>query len=275
LLDIYILHFWKDRYILPLPIKGEPPPHHAEKIIAFPIVVLLRDSFVIVLTVFSSVVIRLNLRFAEKEEVRQEEQRARTQMELIHLRSQLNPHFLLNTLNNIYALIAFDKDMAQQAVYDLGKLLRYVLYENNDTFVPLTQEIEFLKNYIRLMRIRLSDNVKVNVVFDVAEDSTTQIAPLLFISLIENAFKHGISGEENDVISITIREVQGEKVICDIRNSYHPKNEQDQSGSGIGLQQVRKRMDLLYPKAYSWKIYVSEENLYCSTLIIFLNYDAN
>ena len=155
------------------------------------------------------------------------------------------------------------------------KLLRYVLYENNDTFVPLPQEIEFLKNYIRLMRIRLSDNVKVNVVFDVAEDSTTQIAPLLFISLIENAFKHGISGEENDVISITIREVQGEKVICDIRNSYHPKNEQDQSGSGIGLQQVRKRMDLLYPKAYSWKIYVSEENLYCSTLIIFLNYDAN
>ena len=110
-----------------------------------------------------------------------------------NLRNQLNPHFLLNTLNNIYALIAFDSDKAQQAVQELSKLLRYVLYDNQQTYVPLCKEVDFIRNYIELMRIRLSANVQMITKFDIQPDSQTLIAPLIFISLIENAFKHGIS----------------------------------------------------------------------------------
>lgn len=138
------------------------------------------------------------------------------------MRNQLNPHFLLNTLNNIYALIAFDSDKAQQAVQELSKLLRYVLYDNQQNYVPLCKEVDFIRNYIELMRIRLSGNVEVITQFDIQPDSRTEIAPLIFISLIENAFKHGISPTELSFIHILISENK-EEIRCEIRNSYHPK----------------------------------------------------
>ena len=93
---------------------------------------------------------------------------------------QINPHFLLNTLNNIYALIAFDTDKAQQAVQELSKLLRYVLYDNQQTYVPLGKETDFIRNYIELMRIRLSSNVQMTTQIDILPDSRTLIAPLIF-----------------------------------------------------------------------------------------------
>ena len=124
---------------------------------------------------------------------RREAEKSRTEAELKNLRNQLNPHFLLNTLNNIYALIAFDADKAQTAVQELSRLLRHVLYDNQQNFVTLDKEMDFIRNYIELMRIRLSANVRVETKIDVRPDSRTEIAPLIFISLIENAFKHGIS----------------------------------------------------------------------------------
>ncbi len=124
--------------------------------------------------------------------------------------------FLLNTLNNIYALIAFDSDKAQQAVQELSKLLRYVLYDNQQTYVPLCKEVDFIRNYIELMRIRLSSNVKMTTQFDILPDSRTLIAPFIFISLIENAFKHGISPTETSFISIRISE-SNKEVICEIQ----------------------------------------------------------
>ena len=165
---------------------------------------------------------------------------------LKNLRNQLNPHFLLNTLNNMYALIAFDSDKAQQAVQELSKLLRYVLYDNQQTYVPLCKEVDFIRNYIELMRIRLSSNVKMTTQFDIQPDSQTLIAPLIFISLIENAFKHGISPTETSFISIRISD-SNKEVICEIRNSNHPKTMEDKSGSGVGLEQVSRRLEILYP----------------------------
>lgn len=181
---------------------------------------------------------------------------------------QLNPHFLLNTLNNIYALIAFDTDKAQQAVQDLSQLLRHVLYENRGTFVPLCKEIDFIHNYIELMRIRLVKGVSLVINIEVAKDSQTPIAPLIFISLIENAFKHGISPTEPSFISITISEREGQ-VVCEIANSNHPKNRSDKSGSGIGLEQVKKRLELLYPGRYEWRKGVNADgSVYTSLLAI-------
>ena len=174
------------------------------------------------------------------------------------LQNQLNPHFLLNTLNNIYALIAFDTDKAQQAVQELSKLLRYVLYDNQQTYVPLGKETDFIRNYIELMRIRLSANVQMTTQIDIQPDSQTLIAPLIFISLIENAFKHGISPTERSFIHIHLAENDTE-VICEISNSNHPKNITDKSGSGIGLEQVSRRLEILYPGQYTWQKGISED----------------
>ena len=184
------------------------------------------------------------------------------------LTAGLNPHFLLNTLNNIYALIAFDADKAQTAVQELSRLLRHVLYDNQQNFVTLDKEMDFIRNYIELMRIRLSANVRVETKIDVRPDSRTEIAPLIFISLIENAFKHGISPTEPSFIRIHFSESPGE-IHCEITNSYHPKSVADKSGSGIGLEQVRKRLELTYPGHYDWQQGVSEDmKEYKSILII-------
>ena len=221
-----------------------------------------------VFTIGLSAAIRMSARWTQNEAARKEAERNRAEAELKNLRNQLNPHFLLNTLNNIYALIAFDSDKAQQAVQELSKLLRYVLYDNQQTYVPLCKEVDFIRNYIELMRIRLSANVQMITKFDIQPDSQTLIAPLIFISLIENAFKHGISPTESSFISIHILE-NDKEVICEIRNSNHPKTVEDKSGSGVGLEQVSRRLEILYPGAYTWLKGVSkDEKVYESRLSI-------
>ena len=217
---------------------------------------ILRDVSTMILTAGLSAAIKLSRRWAQMDADRREAEKSRTEAELKNLRNQLNPHFLLNTLNNIYALIAFDADKAQTAVQELSRLLRHVLYDNQQNFVTLDKEMDFIRNYIELMRIRLSANVRVETKIDVRPDSRTEIAPLIFISLIENAFKHGISPTEPSLH-------------CEITNSYHPKSVADKSGSGIGLEQVRKRLELTYPGHYAWQQGVSEAmKEYKSILII-------
>ena len=174
---------------------------------------------------------------------------ARSEAELQNLKSQLNPHFLFNTLNNIYSLIAIDPDRAQFAVHDLSRLLRHVLYEDNQKFVSLDHELNFMKSYIELMSLRLSGNVELKV--DLPDDGKgVLVAPLLFITLIENAFKHGVSPTEPSFIHIRFSWLENSGICCYIENSYFPKKEIDRSGSGIGLENLKKRLDLLYPGKY-------------------------
>ena len=229
---------------------------------------IMRDFFSMILTVGLSAAIRLSGRWIQIEAARREAEKSRTEAELKNLRNQLNPHFLLNTLNNIYALIAFDADKAQTAVQELSRLLRHVLYDNQQNFVALGKEMDFIKNYIALMRIRLPENVNVETRCDIRSDSPTEIAPLIFISLIENAFKHGISPIKSSYIHICLSD-NAHEVRCEIINSYHPKNKTDKSGSGIGLEQVHKRLELIYPKRYEWRYGVSEDGQeYKSVLVI-------
>lgn len=233
------------------------------------IIFLLRDVTSLVFGIGLSIAVRLSIRWREAEDARKEAERSRTEAELRNLRNQLNPHFLLNTLNNIYALIAFDSEKAQTAVLDLSKLLRYVLYENTSETVPLNKEVAFLKNYIALMQMRLGANVELKTRFDTAENSDTPIAPLVFISLIENAFKHGVAATEKSFIHIEMSETP-EKVVCHIENSLHPKSVHDKSGSGIGLKQVKKRLELQYAGQYTWhRITNRETNTYTSTIEIY------
>lgn len=218
---------------------------------------LLRDFFSMVLTIVMAVAVKVMKRLNEAEVARRNAEKSLTEAELKNLRNQINPHFLLNTLNNIYALIAFDTDKAQMAVQELSRLLRHVLYDNQQTYVSLGKEMDFIQNYIALMRMRIASNVDIETKINIHPDSQTPIAPLIFISLIENAFKHGVSPTGRSHITISFVE-QADTVVCETRNSFHPKGVSDKSGSGIGLEQVHKRLELLYPGKYSWQYGVNE-----------------
>lgn len=201
--------------------------------------------------------------------IRRELEKERAEAELQNLKSQLNPHFLFNTLNNIYSLIAFSPERAQEAVHDLSRLLRYVLYESSQPLVHLEKDLDFLRNYVELMRIRLPGHVRLEIGIAVASPGVL-VAPLLFISLVENAFKHGVSSSEPSFIHIDIRQ-EGERVECSILNSYFPKSQtQDKSGSGIGLQNLERRLALLYPERYSFRCGREGDN-YRSCLSININ----
>jgi len=237
-----VLHFWQEASI-------PPPMHLKEKLhqneLPFGISFLLRDISTLLVIAGLSVAVKMTAKWYKTEAERQEEQKERTKAELTNLRQQINPHFLFNTLNNIYAQIAISPENAQNSMLELSKLLRYVLYENSGDFVPLKRELDFIHNYVELMRIRLSSDVDLKTEINVAAKDQL-VAPLLFIALIENAFKHGISPSSPSFIHIDIHE-NDKQLICIIQNSYFPKNETDQSGSGIGLENLHRRLEILYP----------------------------
>jgi len=179
-----------------------------------------------------------------------EEQQKRTEAELEWLKNQLNPHFLFNTLNNISSLVQIDADKAQDAIAQLSDLLRYAMYESRHETVPIQGEVEFMRNYISLMELRCNDKTEVTTTFDVKQNM--EIAPLLFISLIENAFKHGVSSSRPSKIDIRLLQNDGELVFnCD--NTNYPKDDADRSGSGIGLENTRRRLELMYKGRYNWE----------------------
>lgn len=257
------VHYIQELYVA-LEQSARPENHPPQPRWTF----LIRDIIGLSFIAGISAIIRISRRWAKLEGARREAEKQRTEAELKNLRNQLNPHFLLNTLNNIYALIAFDSGKAQQAVQELSKLLRHMLYDNQQMYVSLGKEAEFIYNYIELMRIRLSSNVELETHLDIDKDSRTPIAPLIFISLIENAFKHGISPTEPSRISISLSEYNN-RVSCEIVNSNYPKSDQDKSGSGIGLTQVNKRLELLYKGKYTWDTHFSENRKeYYSRLVI-------
>lgn len=233
-------------------------------------VFIIRDICSLAFIVGVSIAVRYSIRWREADMARREAEKSRAEAELKNLQNQLNPHFLLNTLNNIYALIAIDTEKAQEAIHELSKLLRYVLYDNHTEYVPLSKEVNFIRNYIELMRIRLGNHVTVETSFDIKPDSRTPIAPLIFISLIENAFKHGVSPTQQSFIRIHIAE-DDKQITATISNSNHPKHASDKSGSGIGLEQVNRRLALAYPNRHRWTTSLSEDGtIYTSVITIIL-----
>lgn len=251
--------------LFPLHIQRPPFEHTVTKEIFF----YIREFINYCYAAGLAGILRMSQQWHKAELGRQEAELKRTEAELQNLKNQINPHFLLNTLNNIYALIAFNQEKAQQAVQDLSKLLRHVLYENDQHYTSLNHEIEFLKNYISLMRIRLSDQVEVRLNIDLPEENHLKIAPLIFISLIENAFKHGISPTEPSFIHIDLKGDESGTIQFKIANSNFPKKQNDVSGSGIGLEQVQKRLELMYPQKYEWIRNISPDHkIYTSMLTL-------
>ena len=247
---------------------GGHGPHHYEPRLFDILLFILRDIANLAIAAAIATALVLAMRWQKTESARKDAEAARTQAELSNLRSQVNPHFLLNTLNNIYALTAFDAAKAQEAIQELSRMLRHILYDNQQSTVPLQDEIEFLENYVKLMRLRLPDTVEVNCQFSVYHPQLP-VAPMIFISLVENAFKHGISPTEPSFIHISMVESDTHSITFSIENSNHPKTASDHSGHGIGLQQVQRRLDLSYPHRYTWQRGVSTDgNTYHSDITL-------
>lgn len=266
-----VVHFWQEA-TMPPPAHifhmPRPPKMHHE-LIPMGVSFLIRDLITLFIIAGLSIAVRMTGKWYTSEVERQEEEKKRTEAELSNLRQQINPHFLFNTLNNIYALIAISPEKAQDATLELSKLLRYVLYENSDNFVSLDRELNFVHNYVELMRIRLQAEVDLKMYVNVSVEHKT-IAPLLFIPLIENAFKHGTSPDKQSFIHISIQDINNKEIRCMIKNSYFPKSESDQSGSGIGLENLRRRLEILYADRYILRT-EKEGKTFVAELIVPLN----
>jgi two-component system LytT family sensor kinase len=183
----------------------------------------------------------------QNERERKELEEEMLNSELALLKNQISPHFFFNTLNNIYSLIGINTDDAKESVLNLSKLMRYLLYESEHGNTMLSREIDFMKNYIDLMKLRLSNKITLNVALP--EDyKDIEIPPLLFIPFIENAFKHGTSFQGSSIITISM-EVKGGSIVFKTQNSINKSNETGPvADSGIGLDNIRKRLNLLFPK---------------------------
>ena len=199
----------------------------------------------------------LSIRYMMRQQERKQKE---VEAELAWLKNQINPHFLFNTLNNISSLAQIDADETQEAIMQLSDLLRYAMYETNKPKVRLDGEVEFMRNYIDLMKLRCNEMTEVNAQFTI-HDAQLEVAPLLFISLIENAFKHGMNSNAPAMIDIRL-EQQDDTLVFNCDNTNNPKHTKDRSGSGIGLENTRRRLDLLYPGRYTWEQTITPENIY-------------
>ena len=204
-----------------------------------------------------AIAIAMSIRYVMRQQERKQKE---VEAELAWLKNQINPHFLFNTLNNISSLAQIDGDETQEAIMQLSDLLRYAMYETNNPKVPISGEIEFMRNYIELMKLRCNEMTEVNAQF-IMHNAQLEVAPLLFISLIENAFKHGMNSNAPATINICLTQ-EDEHLVFNCDNTNNPKPTKDRSGSGIGLNNTRRRLDLLYSGRYTWEQEITPENIY-------------
>jgi hypothetical protein len=184
-------------------------------------------------------------------------QKDNLQLELNALKSQVNPHFLFNTLNNIYSLALQKSEHTSEMILKLSNMMRYLLYECNAPLVPLQKEINFINNYIELERIRHDKNVRINFSLEGNPDGS-EIAPLLLIPFIENSFKHGVNAQVGKGWVDIHLSTADKKLSLSVVNSS-PENNKGDGEKGIGLKNVRKRLELLYPEKYKLDLQASEE----------------
>lgn len=259
-----------------MPFENRPnrPPHfgapeHIFNPGFFKLQFVIREVTMFILSVAIAVSIRMTYYNQETRRREIEISAERRKIELMGLKAQLNPHFLFNTLNNIYSLISISPERAQKAVHDLSTMLRYMIYETSSATVPLKREMSFIIDYIELMKLRLSKSFNLTVDINTNFVDDHQIAPLLFLTFIENAFKHSIKAGANAFISIHIY-MKDDEVICEVANSFSDTSNEDKDDKGIGLQNVRQQLNMIYPDRHSLSI-DSDNNVYKVTLKILLN----
>ncbi len=232
-------HFMHEIKLHPMPQNFPPGPRH---LLPLP---LLLDFIFSLLIIGANLVIALLFQRVEDKFERESLLKANAENQLSYLKAQINPHFYMNMLNNIHGMIEIDPIKAQDMVIDMSQLMRYMLYESSQPRISLSSEIEFLKNYLRLMRQRYPAD-KVAITCDFPDEHHTAgvlIQPLIFLVFIENAFKHGITYREESYVSVSLRVANG-MVEFNCLNSNHPTPPSHQPG--IGLRNVTERLLLIY-----------------------------
>ena len=172
------------------------------------------------------------------------------EQQLEYLRYQISPHFFMNTLNNIHALVDIDPEKAKDTILELSKMMRFVLYEGNKNGVPLTREFDFISHYVTLMKLRYTDKVKITL--DLPTEAPDRlIPPLMLITFIENAFKHGISYQHDSFINVRVS-IDQERLYFECKNSKAEKPNEEKGG--VGLANVKQRLHLLYDNNFTLNI---------------------
>ncbi len=234
---------------------------------------VIRDGIMMILSAALAFALRLS---EARERLRRRDlelNAEKRQIELKNLKAQLNPHFLFNSINNIYALIGFAPERAQSALHELSSMLRFMIYESGSSYVSLQKEMQFISDYTALMKLRLNSNI--NVECNVMEFPPTdvQVTPLLFLTLVENAFKHVAPlPDGKGFIKINIG-IDGPNLVGSVTNSFNDSKKDDMadtSESGIGLENVRRQLRLLYPDAHTFVIDRADDT-FSATISISLN----
>ncbi|MDE6378834.1 MAG: histidine kinase [Muribaculaceae bacterium] len=229
---------------------------------------IIRDGVMMILSIALAYAMRAS---KAREEMRSrvlELEAERRNTELMNLKAQLNPHFLFNSLNNIYALIAIDPEKAQQSLHELSSMLRFMIYDSEAATVPLPKEMQFISDFTRLMSLRLNPSIELTCKLPDIHDSSLHIAPLLILTLVENAFKHVAVVDNKGFINISI--IADEKCLhCNVSNSSRKEQHEnlEKGASGVGLRNIEKQLELLYPKEYRLQT-DDQEGIYSSELII-------
>ena len=211
-----------------------------------------------------NIAVKLFFKSFRDEEMLKELEHQRLQSELQYLKYQINPHFFMNTLNNIHALVDIDTGKAKSTIVELSKLMRYVLYEASNKTILLLREVQFLENYVTLMSLRYPEKVSIEKNFPL-EVPEVQIPPLLFISFVENAFKHGVSYRKESFVHVVMQLEEGNRLAFRCTNSTGTSS--DEQHHGIGLENIRKRLRLLFGNDYTLSI-TEEDDKFDVLLII-------
>jgi sensor histidine kinase YesM len=222
-----------------------------------------------IIAVFSvSTGIEMTSEWLKQDKKQQDIINEKLEAELALLKFQINPHFLFNTLNNIYALAETKSDRTQSAILLLSDLLRYAIYESNVYKIHLSREIEQIKNYIELQNLRISSKKSIQIIFEIeGAIENQQIAPMLLLPFIENAFKHGISYISNAQITIKLEIKHNQLIFRVLNHKIKNTDQQKDDYKGLGLKNVKRRLDLIYPENYSLAIQ-DHDDLYETTLEI-------
>lgn len=206
----------------------------------------------------------------DQDKARQEEQQERLKSELAFLRSQISPHFIFNILNSIVYLIRSRSKQAEAVTLKLSELMRYMLYQSNGSNIPLQQELEYLTNYIELQRIRFEEDVDIQLQIEGAPGGQI-IEPMLMIPFVENAFKHGVGMILNPIIDITAK-IDEKALVFSVKNKIAPEMPEDKDfSSGIGLRNVKRRLELLYPDAHELEIKKEDDWFLVKLQLLFLS----
>ena len=226
-----------------LPFQHNKPPH----------MVVIDNLIITILVIGAGTATKLVTKWLDEQALRKDIEKEQLRTTLTLLRHQVSPHFFMNTLNNIHALIDINTDHAKDAIIRLSLLMRYLLYDSAQGTTTLTKEIEFINSYIALMRLRYPDGVDIQVRTP-EHLPAIQIPPMLFVSFLENAFKHGVRYQSPSFIHIDMR-IQPGHLSCSMRNSKHDTGMiQEHEYNGLGIENIKKTLQLIFQDRFTLNI---------------------